>query len=283
MDWANENYVRAYTRDTDEWLLLSWEARSLWMLLMRKFDRAGILNAKYGARSIAAVTGMPLEVVERALPELLDDGCLVPYSHGFIAPNFLEAQETPQSDKQRKRAERERRQAEAMLNVTKPDASVTNRDEPSRSVTETSGPVTPSHMESHGVTLSSAPLCSATLSSAPLKKNARAPRTPSGPHQQAIAEFTGYYERTHRGSKPTWNAKTGKLMATLVGTQGLPEILTRIAELEQRPPTWPPAPWDFPTFVQHFDKLAPKSGGQNATVGRYEPELGKRVGGEVLL
>lgn len=157
MDWSNEHYARVYTRDTDEWLLLSWEARSLWVLLLRKMDRAGILAAKHGTRSLAALVGMPLEVVQRALPELLEDGCLREYQGGYVAPNFLEAQETSQTDKQRKRESRERRRATSLApaeSVTKPDESVTKPDIESRNVTETSAPVTDGHSSSQLVTLS---------------------------------------------------------------------------------------------------------------------------------
>jgi hypothetical protein len=80
--------------------------------------------------------------------------------------------------------------------------------------------------------------------------------TPSGPHQQAIAEFDAYYQRTHGGARPTWNATTGKRMKLLLDRQGLHEIIRRIANLEQSPPSFPPAPWDFGTFVLHFDKIA---------------------------
>ena len=43
MDWANERYVRLYTRDTVTWKMWPWEARAIFPLLMRKVDRAGVL------------------------------------------------------------------------------------------------------------------------------------------------------------------------------------------------------------------------------------------------
>lgn len=109
MRWADERYVRVYTRDTGEWLALGWEAQSLFLLAMRKADRAGIIHAgKARERGLAGMTGMPLEVVRRALPNLLDDGCLQETTGGYIIPNFIAAQETPSSDAQRKRDQRER-------------------------------------------------------------------------------------------------------------------------------------------------------------------------------
>jgi hypothetical protein len=89
-----------------------------------------------------------------------------------------------------------------------------------------------------------------------LEPKKRTPREPSGPHQQAIAEFDAYYQRAHDGAKPTWNATQGKRMKQLLDRHGLHEIVRRIAVLEQTPPRFPPTPWDFSTFALHFDKVA---------------------------
>ena len=87
----------------------------------------------------------------------------------------------------------------------------------------------------------------------------RAPRTPSGPLQLSIDEFDKYYQRTHDGSRPTWKGKNAKLMNDLVTAHGYPEISRRIRILEASPPRWPSAPWDMPTFSQHFDKISSSS------------------------
>lgn len=115
MRWCDERYVRVYTRDTGEWLALGWEAQALFLFALRKADRAGIVHAgKSRVRGLAGMTGMPLEVVERALPLLLDDGCLQETPGGYIIPNFIAAQETPISDAQRKRDQRERDRDKAL-------------------------------------------------------------------------------------------------------------------------------------------------------------------------
>lgn len=80
-------------------------------------------------------------------------------------------------------------------------------------------------------------------------------REPSGPHQTAIAAFDAYYRAEHGGSKPTWNGKTTKLMASLVKAHGVEEVVKRIRILKTSPPKFPPAPWDMGAFSQHFDKL----------------------------
>lgn len=152
MRWEDERYVRVYTRDTPEWTMLSWEARSVFLLLLRVIDRAGTLRlGKAGARGLAAMLRVPVDVVERALEELVADGCVVLRDGVLVVPNFVEAQESTQSDKARKRASRERARVEAM---TAPPP-VTNRDEPSQDVTESheeSQPVTAGHEESQSVT-----------------------------------------------------------------------------------------------------------------------------------
>lgn len=87
----------------------------------------------------------------------------------------------------------------------------------------------------------------------------------TGPHNQAIAEFDAYYQRTHNGARPTWNGKTTKLISTLVKAHGIHEIARRLRVLEVSPPSFPPAPWDLSTFSQHFDKIAQPGSGQRET------------------
>ncbi len=147
MDWANERYVRIYTRVTADDQVMSWQARALWPLLVTKADRAGVIATNHGARGIAALVGWPADVAAPAFAELLEDGriqeCHQP--RGYVIPNYIPAQETPSSDGQRKRDERERRRDVANNSVTKRDAEVTIRDEMSRAVTR-------SHAESRAVT-----------------------------------------------------------------------------------------------------------------------------------
>lgn len=136
MDWSNERYVRLYTRDTETWKLLTWEGRALLTLLLRKVDRAGVLETKHGARGVAALVELPLDLVERGLPQLLEDGTVAAHAVGYYIPKFLEAQEAPASDALRQKEARERRRLGIVTNrdgsVTNRDAGVTFRDETSR-------------------------------------------------------------------------------------------------------------------------------------------------------
>jgi hypothetical protein len=136
MDWANESYVKVYTRDTDDDLALSWEARAVWDRLMKKFDRSGMFESKRGPRGIAAATQIPLLVVERVLPELLADGRLVAVDEGYLAPNYIAAQEASKSDKLRQKESRDRRRARNLDGaITDRSQDVTPRDETVATVT----------------------------------------------------------------------------------------------------------------------------------------------------
>src|SRR4051794_1870175 len=58
--WEDERYVRFYVRDTTDWLMLSWKAQGLFGLILRKVDRAGVLDlGKLGKRGIVAHIGGP--------------------------------------------------------------------------------------------------------------------------------------------------------------------------------------------------------------------------------
>lgn len=128
MDFADERYVRVYTRDTPTMKLLRWEGRMVFFELLRKVDRAGVLD--FGdegvAEAVSAVTDIPLEYVTVGLQRILDRGCAVLKDHSLVIVKFLEAQETPQSDNQRKRESRAKRRDLAKHGVTIRD--VTKRD-----------------------------------------------------------------------------------------------------------------------------------------------------------
>jgi hypothetical protein len=124
MEWTDEPHVRVYTRDTEDYIALSWEARAVWHELLRKLDSSGRLEMRRGRRALAALIRVPPEVVELAITELVADGCLRELATGYLAPNFATAQKAPKSPKLRAREARER----AQQTVTKRDEPVTNRD-----------------------------------------------------------------------------------------------------------------------------------------------------------
>lgn len=147
MHFGDERYVRLYTRDTLTWLSLGWEGQAALALLMRKVDRAGVLEIddRTAEESIAAVTGLPQVVCDVAWPRLsagkdptvtLRDET----SRALVILRFVEAQEAIATDKARARKARETRRA------------VTRRDDTSQGVTNR-------HARSRGVTPSRTVLC----------------------------------------------------------------------------------------------------------------------------
>lgn len=157
IDWANEHFVRVFTRDTDEELLLSWEARAVWHEMLRKCDQSGLIVTKRGVQGLAALIRVPVEVVERVLQELLDDGRIRSIATtGFVIPNYMEAQFTPRSDRSRKETERTRRRIEALgmptRTVSNNRAAGSTDENHVDSHESGSRDVTPGHAESRHVT-----------------------------------------------------------------------------------------------------------------------------------
>lgn len=155
MNWSDERYVRLYTRDTADWLALSFEAQALLTLLLRKADRTGrIACGKHGKRAAAIVIGHPREWprLEPALEELLADGVLEFDGESLVFRNYVVAQEAKASDRLRQQESRERR---GLTNGHGKPAGVTGGHENGGGVTERdagSQNVTAGHTGSHGVT-----------------------------------------------------------------------------------------------------------------------------------
>lgn len=144
MNWSDERYVRLYTRDTTNWCMWSWQAQSLFPLILRKLDRAGRLDlGKHGRRGLLAHVRMPWEHIEIGLDDLLRDGCIELHQDEqiLVMPNYIEAQEARTSDKERQRSLRERMRDLARYDLIGPHPSngahvdVTNRDQTSHAVT----------------------------------------------------------------------------------------------------------------------------------------------------
>ena len=109
MRWEDERDVRLYTRDTTDWLALSFDAQGLFCLLLRKVDRAGLLPlGRHGKKGVAVILNS-IAIWDRiapALEELLADGCIRIDGTTLVIPNFLEMQDTAKSDAQRQREAR---------------------------------------------------------------------------------------------------------------------------------------------------------------------------------
>jgi len=132
MDWSDERYVRLYTRDTATWKLIHWEGQLVLMQILRKVDRAGVLDfgEEGPAAAISAITGVPLEIVETGLQRLLSRGSVIVKDDALVLPKFLDAQEAKQSDKHRMKEYRARRRDQARHgDVTQRNGIDTGRNE----------------------------------------------------------------------------------------------------------------------------------------------------------
>ncbi len=151
MDYSDESYVRLYTRDTVQWRMLPWQAKALWPLLLRRFDKAGLLDlAGEGIDGLAVLVELPGEVVSPGLAALLDRGWLQLVDGHLFDPSFLERETATKSDAQRQRDSRATRQAAAKAEAARAalSAPACGGGASSRNVTEghVSGlSVTPGH------------------------------------------------------------------------------------------------------------------------------------------
>lgn len=114
MDFANERYIRLYTRDTATWALLRWEARAVLPQIFRKVDRAGVLEFPRHhdvVDVVARLIDFPREIVAAAVrgdDGLLEAGVIRLSPGALVVPNFVDAQEAPASPAERQRRRRER-------------------------------------------------------------------------------------------------------------------------------------------------------------------------------
>lgn len=151
MNFEDEHYIRIYTRDTKTWLRWGWEGQTVFVLTMRRLDKAGIVDVDDPVEDVALLTGLPVDVVRIGFARVLASKTFEVRAGKLIAPRYIEGQTAAKSDTQRQRESRERRRASARLEVsdsiaeTIDDSAVTSRD-----------PVTTGHSPSQVVTQCSA-------------------------------------------------------------------------------------------------------------------------------
>ena len=151
MDWDNEFFVKVYTRDTGEWMMLSWDAKSLFLHLLRKVDKSGVLQlGKHGKHALPSALGHREETARilSALEELLADGCVgVGLTEDrLVIPNFMDAQKARMSDRLRQQRARDNRREQAIQIVSQhtiASQNVTERHTTSHNITQRHNRVTP--------------------------------------------------------------------------------------------------------------------------------------------
>lgn len=281
MRWEDEQYVKLYTRDTLTWMSWGWQARTVFLHLIRKVDHAGLLECEGfdPSKAVALIVGLPEEVVSPGLAELAKSGTVEIGPGCVVIPKFVEAQEARKTDKARKRDQRQRDRDKA-------------RSQPSKILAE-SHAVTRGHAASHGVTQeaesgdsghtvsrdvtrghppSSSP--SPTPSSSPSPTPAKAtaapppepppPKAPDNPLSDGHAFFAQVQlERTESGlprEKPPHPSKVGAWWSeVLMELNGRVELLPKLYRGFSKDPFWrdkqPPLP--FHGFMSQWRKYVP--------------------------
>lgn len=146
MDWPNEQYVRLYVRDTATWLDLGWSGQLVLTLVMRKLDRAGVLDlgAHDPVDAVRLFCNLPEDVARDGLTRCLSHRV---FEHNralrrLVMPNYVEAQNCRSSDRVRQQMSRQRRRAESLPHEAAASPSVTSSRPASPRVTP-SHPVSP--------------------------------------------------------------------------------------------------------------------------------------------
>ena len=140
MDFADEPYVRKYTRKTSTNRQLGWEGRAVQDAMLGEFDPAGVFDFRGDlVLAIAAVTEIPEAFVRMGLDRLVETETWVVNGRQLVWPTLEEAQNCKRSDRIRQRVSRKARAVKAANDVTPAAPVVTN--------------VTGSHSKSQLVTL----------------------------------------------------------------------------------------------------------------------------------
>jgi hypothetical protein len=221
MRWEDELYVRVYTSDSPTWKLWSWETRVLLLLLLRKVDRAGLLELgdHDPIEAIAATVELPIELRGTAL----------------VIPNYIEAQTASKTDAQRKREGRMRARALVRASEISRSSSDSNPTE-SENGTTPSGSVTAGH--------SDLDLISAGISHTRAREDASPPGPSHPPPRFDLRKLSSIW--TH----------TTQQIAVATGLDQVLELVEQAAPLQS-----PPVPVDeyatrcVRAFVEWIDSI----------------------------
>jgi hypothetical protein len=111
---------------------------------MRKVDRAGVLDdITDPVEDLSLITGMPEEHVSVGLEKLIQRKVVVITDGNLLIPNFIEAQESSKSDRQRQRESRERRRRIARTDMSQNVTDCHSATERVTAQPNVSPPVTP--------------------------------------------------------------------------------------------------------------------------------------------
>lgn len=156
LDWSNESYVRLYRTDTPAFRRLRTEAQGIYVLILRKLDRAGTmqLDGLFPHEAVAEMIGADEGAVEKALERIMAAGLLEVNTEVdmLVDPEFLDREETTRTDMQRKRDSRAARRDLAKVGRSVMAHPSRYGTDVSHIVTDRSQPVTARHSSSQLVT-----------------------------------------------------------------------------------------------------------------------------------
>lgn len=263
MDFADEHYVKLFTRDTVTWRSWPWQARALLPLLMRKVDNAGFFDVgkREPARSLAIMVELPLEVVAPGLDALLEDGTAELVDGRLLLPNFVDAQESKKTDKAKARDYRNRKKDHARAKASKTqEGTVTARHQASPLVTAGDPPALPCPSPS--------PAQEEDLRRTEPQKPQRGPRKPS-----AAENFFAWLGATRAAKTPLSDAPISpsainKLFGAALTQHGRPACeRAYVAFLALPEPAAMDPPWPWQSFNARLPKLVADAakGGASST------------------
>lgn len=238
MRWEDERYVRLYTRDTVDWEMLPWQSRALFPLLLRKVDRAGIIQlGKHGTRGLSSVVGLPVEVTEPGLAGLLDDGSAELHGDALVIKNFIEAQEATASDSKRAREYRERHRngiTNRDNDVTDCDATVTGNHDASRAVTTRHSVP---NLTVLSLALSDPPAATAEVAEKPRKVPKPKPKKVRPRWSEAVASYHDAWMALHslEGKPPVIEGADASALARVYDRHGPDETIALIQRFVSDP------------------------------------------------
>jgi hypothetical protein len=238
--WEDERYVRVFTRDTADYLLMSFEAQSLYMHLRRKAERTTgcIQLGRHGKKAVSVVIGHPTrwDILGPALEELLTDGCVRLEGDRLYVVDFVESEESGASAKLRQQKHREQ---------------LKGREAPSQNVTECHGssqPVTGGHGSSQPVTPSFLPSIQPSLlpsvsdehvavategepPSAPEEEAEPDEEAQRGPTEGEFDQYVARYARAFGANAPEVTPAVRKSFNALRRKHSLEEMLRAVDQL----------------------------------------------------
>ena len=104
MNWAEAKHIKLYTEETPHWMMLPWESLAAYIFMLRKVDYSGAIDLNgSGMRGLAAMLRIPLDVLERALPPLIEERIILFTDDRLFIPDFLESQRSAASERVKKK------------------------------------------------------------------------------------------------------------------------------------------------------------------------------------